>query len=550
MTEKLKRGMARILPLNLGVFLLLVSLVWVACYNPMAWRAFVSLVPQQGASLWLILASFGGFLTAFFVLLLTLVSSRYVIKPLLVLLFLFSAMALYFMSTYGVSIDDDMIQNVMETDPAEVTALLSVRMAVYLLLFGVLPAVVVWRLPVVYPSFWRGGLQRVLWLVASVLMVAITIAPFYSTYAPIFREPEKLTHFINPSNYIYGLGKYSKRALGVRKDTVVKPVGTDSKTGAALAARPRPSLVVLVVGETARADHFSLNGYARDTNPVLRAADVLNYSQVSSCGTATAISVPCMFSRFGRESYSDKKGKTNENVLDMLQRAGIPVFWRDNNSGDCKGVCARIPHDEITHRRESPFCNDIRCLDEVMLEDDLQAKVDAQAGHFLLVLHSDGSHGPEYYDRYPPAFERFTPVCRTNQLGACTREELANVYDNTILYTDHFLGQVIAFLKRNADKRDVAMLYVSDHGESLGEDGLFLHAAPYAIAPAAQTHVPMVAWFSPGAYTSWGLSPDCLRKHQGDTLSHDNLFHSLLGLFDVQTSEYKPSLDMFLPCRQ
>ncbi|HSC74618.1 MAG TPA: sulfatase-like hydrolase/transferase, partial [Pseudomonadales bacterium] len=316
---------------------------------------------------------------------------------------------------------------------------------------------------------------------------------------------------------------------------------------AKLAARPKKSLVIFVVGETARADHFSLNGYGRDTNPELQKQDILNYTDVHSCGTSTAVSVPCMFSKFGRGDYSDKKGKTHEDVLDMLQRAGIKVFWRDNNS-DCKGTCLRIPNDDVAKRKNSPFCNDIRCLDEVMLED-LQAYVDSLPDNALIVLHSDGSHGPEYFDRYPEAFERFKPACKTNQLGSCTQEEVINVYDNTILYTDHFLSQVIEFLKRNNAQRDTAMIYVSDHGESLGENGLYLHAAPYAVAPEAQTHVPMVAWFSPDAFAHWGIDQNCLKQKQKDSLSHDNVFHTLLGLFEVQSKEYKPALDMFNSCR-
>ncbi|HHB0951760.1 TPA: phosphoethanolamine transferase, partial [Vibrio cholerae] len=248
---------------------------------------------------------------------------------------------------------------------------------------------------------------------------------------------------------------------------------------------------------TARADHFSLNGYARETNPELSKQDIVNFTQVRSCGTSTAVSVPCMFSQYPREDYSDKKAKTHEGLLDILQRAGVQVLWLENNS-DCKGTCLRVPNRDIPKTQPSPFCDGKNCLDESLLVG-LQEYIDGLQDDAIIVLHSDGSHGPEYYERYPKEMERFQPVCRTNQLGSCSKEELVNVYDNTILYTDHFLTKVIELLKRNADKRDTAMIYVSDHGESLGENGVYLHAAPYSIAPQAQIHVPMVMWFAPQA---------------------------------------------------
>ncbi|MNP20405.1 Phosphoethanolamine transferase EptA [compost metagenome] len=224
------------------------------------------------------------------------------------------------------------------------------------------------------------------------------------------------------------------------------------------------------------------------------------------------------------------------------------MLWLDNNS-DCKGTCLRVPHRDIPKSQPGPFCDGSNCLDEALLQD-LQAYIDSLQGNALIVLHADGSHGPEYFQRYPKAMERFTPVCRTNQLGSCSREELVNVYDNTILYTDHFLARVIELLQRNQERFDTSMLYVSDHGESLGENGMYLHAAPYAIAPEAQTHVPMVMWFAPRTLADQGIARGCLQAKADEAdLSHDNLFHSLLGLFQVHTGVYQPKLDVFHSCR-
>ncbi|MBO3276401.1 phosphoethanolamine transferase [Pseudomonas schmalbachii] len=524
------------------------SLALVLFYNLATWKALDGLVPLQGLYGTAFFASFGLFLWAAFSLLLTLVSFRLTLKPALSVVALCSAAAAYFMNTYGIAIDTVMVQNVFETNPGEATALFSGRLLVYLLLLGVLPAALVWFLPVVYRPFFRGLLEKVLVILGCLLVVAVSAGCFYSTYAPIFREEDKLTHFINPTNYIYAIGKFAKQSMGIRENLVVQPIGQDAVMNLKAQQRNRKSLMILVVGETARADHFSLNGYPRETNPQLKQLDILNFARVHSCGTSTAVSVPCMFSMFPREDYSDRKGKTYEGLLDVLQRAGVQVLWLDNNS-DCKGTCLRVPNRDIPKTQPGPFCDGRRCLDEALLQD-LQAYIDGLDGHALIVLHADGSHGPEYYERYPKAMERFTPVCRTNQLGSCSREELVNVYDNTILYTDHFLARVIELLQRNQDRLDTSMLYVSDHGESLGENGLFLHAAPYSIAPEAQTHVPMVMWFGTRTLADQGIDRGCLQgQAEAAELSHDNLFHSLLGLFQVRTGVYQPGLDIFHSCR-
>ncbi|MCY1398345.1 Phosphoethanolamine transferase EptA [compost metagenome] len=524
------------------------SLALVLFYNLATWKALDGLVPLQGLYGAAFFASFGLFLWAAFTLLLTLVSFRPTLKPALSLVALCSAAAAYFMNTYGIAIDTVMVQNVFETNPGEATALFSARLLVYLLVLGVLPAALVWLLPVVYRPFFRGLLEKVLVILGCLLVVAVSAGCFYSTYAPIFREEDKLTHFINPTNYIYAVGKFTRQSMGIRENLVVQPIGQDAVMNLKAQQRSRKSLMILVVGETARADHFSLNGYPRETNPQLKQLDILNFARVHSCGTSTAVSVPCMFSMFPREDYSDRKGKTYEGLLDVLQRAGVQVLWLDNNS-DCKGTCLRVPHRDIPKTQPGPFCDGRRCLDEALLQD-LQAFMDTLDGHALIVLHADGSHGPEYYERYPKEMERFTPVCRTNQLGSCSHEELVNVYDNTILYTDHFLARVIELLQRNQERFDTSMLYVSDHGESLGENGLFLHAAPYSIAPEAQTHVPMVMWFGTRTLVDQGIDRGCLQgQAEAAELSHDNLFHSLLGLFQVRTGVYQPGLDIFHSCR-
>jgi len=539
---------SRLPPLSSQRLVMLCTALLVAVYNLATWKAVHALVHFTGLKGLAFDLSFAVFLWAAFTLLLTLVSFRPLLKPVLVLLFLFSAAAAYFMDSYGIAIDTEMMQNVVETNPAEATALLSPRLFAYLLLLGVVPAVLAACWPVVYRRWLPGLVNKVLVGIGCLVLVAVSVGSFYSTYAPIFRKQDELTHFINPTNYVYASTRLIKQRFAIKENVVVQKIGEDAVLNNAALQRPKKQLMIFVVGETARADHFSLNGYGRETNPELAKLDVLNYTKVHSCGTSTAVSVPCMFSMFPRKDYSDKKGKTYEGLLDVLQRAGVSVLWLENNS-DCKGTCLRVPHHDIAKDQKSAFCNGSNCLDESLLVG-LQDYVNTLKDNAIIVLHSDGSHGPEYYDRYPADKERFTPVCHTNQLGSCTTDQLVNVYDNTILYTDHFLAQVVDFLKHNQDKYDTSMVYISDHGESLGENGMYLHAAPYAIAPEAQIHVPMVMWFGNDTLASEGIDRGCLAgKRDQPDLSQDYMFHSVLGLFGVQTGVYQPALDIFHSCR-
>jgi lipid A ethanolaminephosphotransferase len=209
-------------------------------------------------------------------------------------------------------------------------------------------------------------------------------------------------------------------------------------------------------------------------------------------------------------------------------------------------VCEGLPFESFEHAQVAGPCDEEGCLDEVLL-DGLDARLQATPGDAVIVLHQLGNHGPAYFRRYPPRLRRFTPACETDDLSRCTQQEIVNAYDNAVLYTDEFLARTIGWLARQQD-RDAAMIYVSDHGESLGEHGLFLHGVPYAIAPQAQLHVPMVAWLSPGFASARGIDVACLRARSDAPASQDNLFHSVLGLMQVTTPEYRQSLDLFSPC--
>lgn len=465
-------------------------------------------------------------------------------KPVLGGLVLVSAGASYFMNCYGIVIDYNMLTNMLQTDVAEATELFNGRLLLWLLLLGVLPALLISRMPT-RPLTWRRELAGKLGSMAVLLGVfAVLVMSQYQPYASLIRNHREVRLMLVPSNVVGAVHGYLKRELAA--PAVLEVVGADAHRISAVSTQHRPRVTLLVVGETARAANFSLNGYARPTNPELAKRDVINYPQASSCGTATAVSVPCMFQDLGRADYKDSMAGNREGMLDVLQRAGVDVLWRDNNSG-CKGACDRVPNEDVSHLNLAQFCADGECHDEALLHN-LQAYLDGLTRDTVVVLHMKGSHGPAYYKRYPAAFERFTPVCKEVQLDRCDTASIVNAYDNSLLYTDHVLAATIDLLRSNAARLDTAMLYMSDHGESLGEHGMYLHGVPYAMAPSEQTHVPMVLWFSDGMQRSSGISADCLRQQAGQPVSQDNLFHSVIGLMGVRTSAYQPQLDIFRGC--
>jgi lipid A ethanolaminephosphotransferase len=326
----------------------------------------------------------------------------------------------------------------------------------------------------------------------------------------------------------------------------INVIGADARLKTPQSIAGKKALTIIAVGETARAANFSLGGYPRQTNPLMAREDNIYYSNATSCGTDTAVSVPCMFSDLGQDGYSESKASQQENLLDVLKRAGIAVLWRDNNSG-CKGVCDRVAYQDVSTLNNPKLCRTDECYDEILLEN-LQEYLDKLNRDAVIVLHLKGSHGPAYYLRYPDRFRVFEPVCKTNLLEKCSREEIVNTYDNTLLYTDYVLDRIIALLKSNDERFDASLIYMSDHGESLGENNLYLHGLPRMIAPVEQTRIPMIVWLSQGALRRNSIDMKCLQAHRNDAYSHDNLFHSVLGMMDVQTKIYRPGLDLFHAC--
>ena len=512
---------------------ILVSLFLVLFGNISFFKNVVDVYPLSLGNI-AFLASLAILLTSLIVLLLTLVTSKYTTKPVLITILLVSSLASYFMDSYSVVLDHTMIQNIVQTNIDESVDLFSFKLILYFLFLGILPSIFIYKVSVENGTLKTELLAKLKVIVVALLIMISMVFMFSRFYTSFLREHKPLRYYTNPTYYIYSIVKYINNVFkggGI----VVQAIGMDAKIPPTDTDR---ELIILVVGEAARADRFSLNGYPRETNPLLKKEDIINFSNMWSCGTSTAVSVPCMFSIFGRDGYSDKKAKSTQNLIDVLHHAGIHILWRDNNS-DSKGVALNVAYEDFKNPKNNPVC-DIECRDEGMLNGLQEYIAGQKTGDIFIVLHQMGNHGPAYYKRYPKSFERFTPTCKTSQLEKCTPQEIGNAYDNAILYTDYFLSKVIRLLKKNSRRFETAMVYMSDHGESLGENSLYLHGLPYFMAPDTQKHIGALMWFG----DEFHIDKNALRTKSVKEYSHDNLFHTILGLMEVDTSLYDKNKDI------
>lgn len=444
----------------------------------------------------------------------------YFSKPLSILVILSTTLSIFFMSSYGIVIDSDMIRNVFKTDTKEVGDLLNIKLVLYVVFFGLLPTLLILFCKIEYFGF-KTHLKHKLFLLSLGLILSFGFFLIQTkTLIPYFRSNSQARVYNAPFYQFYSVAKYLKQ------DFSKPPVFLTLSDNAKLTNPTKKKLLILVVGETARAANYSLGTYTRNSvNEYMEHEDITYFNRFFSCGTSTAISVPCMFSFNPKDAF--KTSEFQENVLDVLQNIGVNVVWLDNNYGSCQGVCKRL--------------NKVKQFDggyDVVLFEEFVKDLPTLQGNNLYVLHLQGSHGPAYYKRYPENFRRFTPTCDTNELNKCTQEEIFNTYDNTLYYTDWILKELINIASK-MNNYETALLYLSDHGESLGENGIYLHGMPYALAPQEQIHIPSIAYHNNAAINAK------LKQYKDFKLSHDNLTHSLLGFFNVEIPLYKESYDIF-----
>ncbi|MBN8214384.1 MAG: phosphoethanolamine transferase [Xanthomonadales bacterium] len=529
--------------ISIELLALLSSIFFTIFSNTTFFHAVSKSGELHGFGGWLMAISLFVAIAALNTLLLCILLYRWTAKPVLIALLLITAAAAHYMSRYTVYFDTDMIRNILQTDTKEASELITPGFALSIVIYGVLPSIMVLRLRIRPRPFWRAVLIRTASIVAAVAVAAGAVMISFQGLSSLMRNHKEMRYLIAPGNYLVSLAQVGLDD-GVAADKTRIPVGVDARA-ATRPADARPRLLVLVVGETVRAQNWGLNGYFRQTTPQLERIKHLNFKDVTACGTSTEVALPCMFSPYGRTDYDKDKIRRSESLLHVLERAGIKTLWRDNQSG-CKGICDGLTFESFQHRKDAEICDGERCLDEVMLKG-LSDVIGKNSSDMVVVLHQLGNHGPSYFKRYPQQFRKFTPDCRTAELGKCTQEQIVNAYDNAILYTDDFLAKTIALLSAQ-QSHDAAMLYVSDHGESLGESGLYLHGIPYAIAPSTQVKVPMAMWLSEPFVSNRELDMGCLFRRSELPASHDNYFHSVLGLMQVSTNAYDQKRDVFNGC--
>jgi lipid A ethanolaminephosphotransferase len=540
-------------------WLIVLTSIWLATIGNLALWQELARLPEMNdwRAVWFGIA-FSVLIAALLCMLMSLLCWRRTLKPVIALFLISAALGAYFMLSYRIVIDSTMMVNVMQTDLKESLDLFSWKLVVAVLFLAVLPIVVLWKRQVQQLTVLKTLASNAQLLLASSLIAAVAVFPIYQDFASNMRNHIQLRFLVNPLNSFYGLAQLAVEPLQNPTGTL-QTIAADAKLGSMYTDQQKIPVLILVLGETARSGNFGINGYERETTPLLKklkqnvdqSGELTSQSNAWSCGTSTATSLPCMFSHLGKSAFENKQADY-ENLIDVLDKAGLAVIWLENQSG-CKGICDRV-YRQATSKLDIPeFCSMGECFDEIMLHN-LDARLreipfDKLSKGAVVVMHQMGSHGPAYYKRSPEALKKFKPECTNNALQECSRTELINAYDNSIAYTDYFLSKVIGMLKSKAATIQGAMLYVSDHGESLGENNLYLHGLPYAIAPDVQKHVPWISWFANDFIGRHNLDTDCLAARTDKKISHDNYFHTVLGLMDIQTEVYKADLDAYAPCR-
>ncbi len=508
---------------RLAGFILAVAVVNAVLYH---WPLYAFVIANVDRS------SFGGlltlvtvfflvtFVTALLLSLLSLISLR-LVKVTCMVAAPCSALAIYFVQAYGVVLDKSMMGNLFNTDVAEAGSLFHPRLLLYLLLLGALPCWLLSRVQIQHNRrLQRAGFALV------ILVVGVGWAYATSkTWPWIDQNSKRLGGMTMPWSYVINAPRYLVGRLAPREQALLPP--------ATFVANDK-TIVFLVIGEAARAQDFSLYGYARLTNPRLAEDGVVALAHTRACSTYTTASVLCILSHLegGRQAGW-------EPLPSYLQRQGLDVIWRTTNWGEPPLKVQTLERgDDLRKGCEGEGCDH----DEVLLRG-LAARIRSSArDKIFVVLHANGSHGPSYYSKYPPAFEVFKPVCKSVELHQCTSETLVNAYDNTILYNDEVLHRAIGVLKEFPQAATMLM-YISDHGESLGEYGLYLHGTPYSIAPDVQKDVPFLVWMS----EAFKKKKTIAMSQRAPEANHSqaNVFHSVMGAFDMRSEVYQPQLDLF-----
>ena len=442
-------------------------------------------------------------------------------KPLLYFFLTANAFASYFISRYNVPLNRMIMINIFETNAQEAGEFFDIHLYLYLLWTCILPIIVIHFADIQYPPFKTQIKQRLFIIILTTLIVGGTVVPFKKQISIFTKENFNVRYMLVPTSYVSSLPqafkmKYFSKTAYVKINKDVKKTEYRKMDG-------RKNLFIFVLGESARNANFSLTGYARDTCAPLTAYqdNLFVYQKMESCATLTRYALPCIFTHFERKNLNADVAGYTDNVLDIIQSNGYKVKWFENELG-CNKMCRNV---------ETKFTCDSRQCYDIELNKQLYTDLPNITQDSFYVLHQRGSHGISYYKRYPAEFEKY--------------EELINAYDNTIYYTNYVLADLIQHLTALDDQYNVVMLYTSDHGESLGENGVYLHGGQ----ATEQREVPFMIWIGDKSMQSLNLDKDCLQKQTHMSTTHDNLFHTFLGLTGLSLSVYKPELDLISSCK-
>lgn len=506
--ENIKRYFSR--PIGALKMALLLSLFTLVAYHYPLLRV-VAENTDGGLNSVLIIGGFALAMVAvnFLIYYLLLYLGRIVGKLILALSFIFNGIALYFIVGYEVLITDMMMGNVFNTRFSEASGYFSLSAVAYTLLLGVAPALYILLRKVDY-----GTIGRMLKSVAIALVAIVAVAVANMQNFPwIDRNATQIGSMIMPWSYTVNSVRYYNRMQKLNRKEIALPDAT--------IANDRREVCVVVIGESARSENFSLYGYERETNPMLKADSVVAL-RAKSAATYTTEGVKAILSH-------TKSKELYEILPNYLNRNGVEVVWRSANWGEpplhieknypLKSLKERYP--EADHR-----------YDALLLEGLKEEIEQCDKAKMLVVLHLSTSHGPTYFQKYPKEFERFTPVCTTVEMSKADLGELMNAYDNTILYTDYLLHSIIEIL-RSVECRS-SMLFISDHGESLGENGLYMHGMPMSVAPKEQYEIPFVVW-----------SSDNSPIKSIDEAEQYHIFHSVLDFLSIESPIYDEEYSIF-----
>lgn len=432
-------------------------------------------------------------------------------KFLLVLTFLINAVAVYFINTYSVIIDESMVGNILNTNYSESSSFFSFKLVLYILLLGVLPGVYIIKAKIVKETLKRFSIT----VLATLSFILVVIFLNASNWLWIDKNSKTLGGLAMPWSYSVNISLFYIHKSQKNKKEIRLPDATITDTA--------KSVVVLVIGESARSANFSLYGYKKDTNPLLsKIPDVMHFNANSSATYTTA----------GVKSILEYKdvGDLYEILPNYLDRNNVEVIWRTTNWGE--------PPVHIKNYQDGAFlaskCKGEGCnYDEILITDLKEQILASKKNKILIILHTSTSHGPLYSKKYPVQFEIFKPVCNSVELGKCSQTELINAYDNTIVYTDYILSEIIEDLKQLKEYKS-AMIFVSDHGESLGEKNLYMHGVPMSMAPKEQYEIPFIVWTD----GSRQLKPN-------NMLTQHHVFHSVLSFLNIQSPVYDEKMNIF-----